>query len=972
MVSRPAWYQMNRRFIIILAYLIVVPFCGFSRLEGQARFDSLLREVSRHKADTTKAHILNILAYEYAEVDPQKGLEYASQALRLAEQLRWNEGIARTYNSFAYNYLNKSAFDSALTFNLKALQLYEEAGNNREIALTFGQVALDYGAQSDFSTSLEYQFRALKKFEELKDKQMTARTLLRIGGIYAVLGDAKATTYDLDALKKYEEIGDKQGIAFCYVDLGSGYYQQKEYERALDYFLKAMHLNREIGFSRNLPLQIGYIGSTYLALGNSPLALAYGFDALKLSQESHDNFAIISSLTDVGRAYLALSKGEYSGKLPDSLAGINKREFLRRSIVYLDKAMVTNADRSNLQLYYECLKTLSEAYTLSGEHKKALESFTLFSNYKDSVFSEDNKLKIARQETKREAELKEKQIEINKLSKANANTRAALLLVGIGVLLVVTVVMVRANKKLVAAKETSEKLREDLQETLQKLSESADMKSKFFANISHELRTPVTILTGMLDLMKQKGDAVVDKNKLEIAFGNSRRLQLMVEEMLDISKLEHHDSAARYEIKDIARIVKRIAFSLSSYIEQSEIGFSFESVGVEGVLVATDEEKLEKVITNLIYNAIKFNREGGSIKVVVSLSQDKKCVNIAVNDTGLGIDEKDLPHIFDRYYQSGSNSAKAKGMGIGLSLVRELTQLLGGSVSVSSTLGEGTSFILQYPVFEGQVKETLATVEEVVIPAVDLHFSNPYTILLVEDNAEMRFYFNEVLSGSVTLVEMGNGKKALEWLKSNHADMVISDIMMPEMDGREFISIVKSDDKLKKIPVIAISAISDQASQLSLLQLGIDDYIVKPFNPVELQIRVRNLLKNLEERKIYEQRQVTEPDDISENRIEAAEFKAKLQKYVLARMKKHEVTVYDVAYEFSLGERQLHRLAKSLTGCTPAQLIKEVKLQKAYELAINREVSKVETLAREVGFENVSYFTRQFAERFGKRPSEFL
>jgi signal transduction histidine kinase/DNA-binding response OmpR family regulator len=963
---------MGRIFITVLSYLIILPISGYGRLEGQARVDSLLRESARHKPDTTKANILNALSLAYAEIDPGKGLAYATEALGLARQLDWDEGVATAYNSAAYNYLNKSAFDSALAFNLKALQLFEESGNDRQVAITLGSVALAYGAQSDFSTSLEYQFRALKKFEELKDKPMIARTLLRIGGIYSALEDAKATTYDLDALKKYEEIGDKKGIVLCYIDLGTSYYRQKEYERALDYFLKALKLKREQGATNYLQLEIGYIGSTYLALGNSPLALAYAFEALRLSEESRDKYGIISATTDVGRAYLSLSKGEYTGTLPDSLVGIGKQEFLRRSVLYLDKAVVANSDRIDLLLYYESLKTLSEAYEMLGNHKKALESYRLFSNIKDSVFSEDNKLKVSRLETMREAELKEKQIEINKLSKANANTRAALLLVGIGVLLVATVVMVRANKKLAAEKATSDKLRENLQDTLQKLSVSADMKSKFFANISHELRTPVTILTGMLDLMKQKDEKGVDKDKLEVALGNSRRLQLMVEEMLDISKLDRPDTTARYQIKDIAQIVKRIAFSLSSYIEQSKIGFSFESAGVEEVLVAIDEEKLEKVITNLIYNAIKFNREGGSIKVLVSLSQDKKSVDIVVSDTGLGIDEQDLPHIFDRYYQSGSNSAKAKGMGIGLSLVREFTELLGGNVSVSSTVGVGSSFTLQFPVFEGPVKETLADISELAVPTVDLHFSNPYTILLVEDNAEMRFYFKETLAGSITLVEMENGKKALDWLKNNHADLVISDIMMPEMDGREFITIIKKDDKLKKIPIIAISALSGQANQLSLLQLGIDDYIVKPFNPTELRIRVRNLINNLEERRIYEHEHQAEPGDIPENAIQAAEFKAKLREYVLARMKKHEVTVYDVAYEFSLGERQLHRLAKSLTGCTPAQLIKEIKLQKAYELAVNREVSKVETLAKEVGFENVSYFARQFAERFGKKPSEFL
>jgi DNA-binding response OmpR family regulator/anti-sigma regulatory factor (Ser/Thr protein kinase) len=387
-------------------------------------------------------------------------------------------------------------------------------------------------------------------------------------------------------------------------------------------------------------------------------------------------------------------------------------------------------------------------------------------------------------------------------------------------------------------------------------------------------------------------------------------------------------------------------------------------------LISTDEEKLEKIISNLIYNAVKFNSEEGSITLTARLSDDKKMVTIAVSDTGMGIDEKDLPHIFDRYYQSNSSAAKAKGAGIGLSLVKEFTNLLGGQVHVSSKPGVGTTFTLQFPVFEDQVRETIAG-SEFSIPEVNLRFQQPYIILIVEDNAEMRYYLKEVLSGSINLMEAENGKAALAWLANNHADMVISDIMMPEMDGKEFIATLKENDKYRKIPIITVSALSDMENQLGLLGLGVDDYIVKPFNAMELRIRVRNLLVNLEERNAFD-RQPAEPDDVSKDSIQAAEFKQKIQDYVLARIKNYDVTVYDVAYEFSLSERQLYRLSKSLTGLTAAQLIKEIRLQKAYELLINRQVAKVETVARELGFENASYFTRQFTERFGKRPSEFL
>jgi YesN/AraC family two-component response regulator len=241
----------------------------------------------------------------------------------------------------------------------------------------------------------------------------------------------------------------------------------------------------------------------------------------------------------------------------------------------------------------------------------------------------------------------------------------------------------------------------------------------------------------------------------------------------------------------------------------------------------------------------------------------------------------------------------------------------------------------------------------------------------VEDNAEMRYYLREVLAGKVDLAEACNGREALDWLKEKTADLVITDLMMPVMDGEELITHLKSADAYKKIPVIMLTALADTKNQLNMLRLGIDDYIVKPFSAPELRVRVYNLLHNLEERRRFDAAPV-DPDDIPIESPEAQMFRERIIAFVLKRIRNSGVSVYDLAFELGMSERQLYRLAKTLTGCTPAQLVKEVRLQKAYELLLGGTIQKVADLTKQVGFEDIDYFARQFYDRFGKRPTDFL
>jgi DNA-binding response OmpR family regulator len=349
---------------------------------------------------------------------------------------------------------------------------------------------------------------------------------------------------------------------------------------------------------------------------------------------------------------------------------------------------------------------------------------------------------------------------------------------------------------------------------------------------------------------------------------------------------------------------------------------------------------------------------------------------IEVSDSGIGIPQSDLPRIFERFYQSASGDKKnAQGIGIGLSLVKEFTELHGGNVSVSSVVGEGTTFKLVFPVSADKVMETATDTADNGLPLMVSFsdFKERPSILIVEDNEEMRYYVREILGSDVKLIDSSHGKEALGWLASNKPDLIISDVMMPEMNGYEFLTKLKADESLKTIPVIMLTARASEEDRLSGLSLGVDDYIIKPFNAQELKSRIHNLLMNQLIRNQWKSRPVEKDEElpVGQDR-EDKQFIETVESFVESRLSDSTLSMADLADHLAISERQLYRKCGAVTGMSPAQLVKEIRLRVAYRMLVQKEVSKVTALAASVGFDNSAYFSRQFLERYGKKPVEFL
>ncbi|WP_345077083.1 response regulator [Nemorincola caseinilytica] len=808
----------------------------------------------------------------------------------------------------------------------------------------------------------------------------------RLAWVYNMLGEhERAITSITESTRIYDSLNDVSGVLGAYNSLSVIYSKQKRYNEALHYAMLTDSLTKVAKLTTMNAL--ANMAIIYKNMGEYEKSASISRKILESDLEDkftvmcvHSNLiAPLAALGDHKGAKEHFRKCEEMNRrlFQDVFVHIeNNKEMAKAEMIAgrMDSALrfahtyAALCKEHNMlnDEYKDCYTLLADIYKKKGDIDNALRYMKEFVDLQDTLFRKSRNNELAEAEIRLKLVDKNRTLDVlvkeNELHKVKGERLA--ILMGLGGLVVI--IGAGSYRRTLRKNAQLKKQKQIIDDQLSQLAIASEMRSKFYANMSHELRTPVTLLSGMLELMKNEGDSRRPE-KLDIAYNNSRKLQYMIEEILDLSRLEKSETKLNMRSVVVAPLLRRIVFTFESFIQKKGLELAYADDSITGLHIQVDENKFEKIINNLIFNAIKFNKEKGSI--AVKAYRAGNALYIEVRDTGVGISEKDVPYIFERFYQSSSGK-NAEGVGIGLSLVKEFTELLGGTVNVTSTPEHGSVFSLSFPLAEPVISQHVTEDPHGDMPQWQLPVDG-CSVLIVEDNAEMRYYLKEILGSKVTIAEANNGVEALHWLENNTPDLIISDIMMPQMDGEEFVAMLKRTDTLRKIPVIMLTALAASERQLALLRLGVDDYIVKPFNAEELQARVYNLLNNYAARKEFIL-QSAEPDDIQAESPEADEFRRKVTEFVLSRLKRSDVSVYDLAYELAMSERHLHRTARSLTGYSPSQLIKEVKLQKAYELLQSGEINKIDDVARRVGFEKASYFSQQFFDRFGKRPSAFL
>jgi signal transduction histidine kinase/DNA-binding response OmpR family regulator len=509
----------------------------------------------------------------------------------------------------------------------------------------------------------------------------------------------------------------------------------------------------------------------------------------------------------------------------------------------------------------------------------------------------------------------------------------------------------------------------------EKLKELDGMKSRFFANISHEFRTPLTLILGPLDKLLTKTDDNECIQSLNVMQRNARRLQRLINQLLNLSKLEAGEMKLIAGERNIINLVRGYVHSFESLAKQKNIRLKFTSDD-ERTLIYVDNDKIEKILYNLLSNAFKFTPEGGEISVSVLTHPVKPIykegtkggVNIIVADTGPGIPPDKVKHVFDRFYQANNGySGDQEGTGIGLALTQELVKLHHGDIFVESKEGKGTTLVpeIQLPEHD-QLQESDQAKDG--MPEDD---ARPL-LLIVEDNDDLRSYIRSYLDDEYRIHEAVDGELGLQSAIKKVPDLIISDVMMPKMDGYQLCRKLKSDERTSHIPVIMLTAKAAREDKLEGLEIGADDFLTKPFDPAELQVRIKNLIEqrqNLREKylrdfKLY-------PQAIEEEAVSMDEkFLQKAVEAVQDNISDSEFTVEVFGEKMAMSRMQLHRKITALTGHTANEFIRNLRLQKAAQLIL-KHTGDIAEIAYDTGFTTPSYFTECFRKYFGKSPTDY-
>ncbi|HEV2844147.1 MAG TPA: two-component regulator propeller domain-containing protein, partial [Thermoanaerobaculia bacterium] len=534
-------------------------------------------------------------------------------------------------------------------------------------------------------------------------------------------------------------------------------------------------------------------------------------------------------------------------------------------------------------------------------------------------------------------------------------------------------------------------------EQAEKLRELDDLKSQFFANVSHELRTPLTLTLGPLQeaLAGRFGPVREDlAAQLQVALRNARRLLGLVDQLLDASRLDAGSLRLRLRRGDLAAVVRHRVEAFLPLAERREIELSL-AAPVGPVEAWFDEVQIEKVFDNLLGNALKFTPRGGKVHVSLAAPPEAGQVEVSVRDNGPGIPADQLPRVFDRFYQVEAPARRRwPGAGIGLALARQLVELHRGSISAESAEGEGARFTVALRrgrdhlppelVDDGPAEREQRPSGTFVLTAdlLDETRGGPApesdpgddrtTVLVVEDNADIRAYIRRQLEPDYRVVEAADGAEGLEQARRLVPDLVVSDVMMPRLDGNALLRALRTDPELEFIPVILLTAKASAENRIEGLREGVDDYLVKPFDPRELRARIDNLIAS--RKRLLDRLAATpsRPLRAKEVQVTSADdsFLARVQAAVEERLGDSDLTVEGLAEALSCDRSYLLRKLRTLTGETPSSLIRSLRLQRAEQL-LRANAGTVSEVAYTVGFKSVAHFSNAFQERYGERPSAF-
>ena len=906
------------------------------------------------------------------EVDGEQSLDsLVQEAERKGDrmlEMRARKKLGRVYRESNF-------FIKAIDCHTRELKLAEQLGDTIAAVQALNNIGTNFRRMGILDEAVDYHYRGLHLCEEfsLKDDS-TARknrviSLNGIGNICLTLGDTETADSVFNAaLEGEKRLGSHLGQAINYANLGSLYERNGQIDSAWTFYRRSMEQNRLAKSDLGISLCYTHFGRLNEKQGRRAEAIAEYRKAYEIMAPSDDRWHTMEPCLALAEIYI---------KMGDDATAMQ----------YLDMADRLAHDLHSLEHQSQIARLYYDIYNRKGDTRQALHFYKIYNELGDSVSSEKNIIHMQNMRVRYEHEQHRAEMEsVNQQYRTERTLKRLSFAAGMLVVILAAVIVCFMLYALRARKR-----KQEVQHQLD------EMRLSFFTNITHEFRTPLTVILGYSRMMEEGKVPMGDITRVaNMVSRQGSRLLSLINQLLDIQKVKSAVGKCDWYRGDVVLFLSNI---IESHLNMAH------SHGIR-LLYAPKQQKAvcdfvpdyaQKVVCNLVTNAIKFSKEGS--EVLVSLDVEGDMLQMRVADFGSGISQADQQRIFEPFYQTESDK-KNVGSGVGLALVKQIVSALNGSISLVSKVGEGSVFTVRIPVkapegVEVKSLESLGSVptsillnaENDVMPETDCSASiseaddadddnqsdTRQLVLIVEDNADVAEYMTMLLKTRYRLAIAHDGMEGLEVATQLVPDIIVTDVMMPRMDGYELCQAVKQSEVLNHIPVIIVTAKTTQADKLRGLQLGVDAYIYKPFDAEELAVSVDNLL---EKSRMLRERYMQAAAEHQPN-AEAAlppqdrAFIGRVNTIVDKEMNEGNVTVDTVAVALCMSSAQFRRKLTAVSGTTPAVYIRTRQMQMAQRILDSNADLPINEVAMKCGFYDVSHFTRTFKQMLGVTPTQY-
>lgn len=868
-------------------------------------------------------------------------------------------GMMRASSELGRRYREAAKFNEATICHRQALELAEQLCDTIEIIQICNQIGTNFRRIGIMDEASTFHYKALALCEQYHDKSSYVAlknrvvSLNGIGNVQLSMGNySAAITAFRQALSGEQQLNSELGQAINYANIGAIFEKQGMIDSAWIYYRRSMLHNQAARSNLGISLCHTYFGNLLEKDKQWDNAIQEYRSAYDLMEKSQDRWHWIESCIALAR--VNISKGDMSSaqkyltRASRTAKEMQSREHLRE-VYWLN------------YLYYEKL----------GNCPKAFENYKLSREYADSVSNIENTTHLQNIRVNFEKEKSSRELAlIQENYQMEQRTKNIILFAGISILLL-TIIIIGFLLYVVRIKSRTQKIMRHME----------TVRNKFFTNITHEFRTPLTVILGLANRLSEKTEKDQESiASLQTIIRQGDHLLNLVNQLLNISKVRSSIEEPEWRTGDIVAFIRMIVENFQIFAQQKHLNLIFvpQQTFLQADFVP---EYFRKIMHNLLSNALKYTPKGGHI--FITATQEKNNLVIQIADSGKGIDKQDLPHIFETFYQ-GNNSCMDMGTGVGLSLAKQMVETMGGQITVKSAIDKGTVFFVTLPLKHGtsQWEEWVpGESDKNIIPSVaapnpahsetELPNSDITTILLVEDNQDVAFYIGGLLKDRYRLLYARDGKEGLEKAIEYMPDLILTDLMMPGMNGFDLCREIRSSIVLNHIPIIIITAKSEDVDKVQGIEAGADAYLLKPFNTDELYVRIDKLL---EQRRVLREKysQALRNNCTDTVKLLPADqaFIDRLTNIIYSQISDTSLNSDRIAEKMCISKSQLNRKIRVITGNNTNTYILYVRMEKAKRMLSSNDMP-IGDIAMQCGFEDVGYFGRVFKQTFHMTPSQY-